>query len=688
VAPLAHQVDPEAGGVVEGLVSPGLPYSHPSGPELAVPSRAKPAVSRRAVLSTGTASTDTPSVQRRGISSNSANLPTVPMELPRIESAAPESEPRSNGPEITEASEVVITSGVPLTPTAGASRTVLSANAPPIEEASATKWGVTEASAVDHGSEAATPATPTRELPVVARLTDQPAETKLSLTRGSTAALHTSEASPARTSRDLPVVSRSVAPTSKPASPSDSASPQAFAAAIAGRDVPVETRPEPLATSVEPGTTSQPVEAWDATPTTSSGRTEENSARTEEDSGRMDESSAHLEPGSEPIGAASERAVQRFPKSHLPVVRSAPTLGARETQAPLTVQRTPITEYMPPPIEPRVQKLEFVTPQVTPTQRTSAATHTPSPAAQSARNSAGSVLAKTAVTAEVAATTPSAQRLPSQDGKRGSHPTVEHSLAVPRRETQTQGMLPAAPVQRLETFEPVASTPATVPAPTVRAELATPGMDATAQYAPAKPAVRATPVSSTVAEVLSEPAAPEVPIGPAVIPEPWPAPAGASAAEPIAPTRHSSPPTVSRLATATPAYPTPRSTGSSRTVAVGPAIPRPTAHAASSQSEPAVAMSFSSMFDSADNNETRSEAEDGFTSVQLESAGDSAAPAAEPTTDTPSTPPVSSSAAPAASGAKPPDLDELARRLYEPLTARLRAELWLDRERAGVTSDL
>ena len=29
------------------------------------------------------------------------------------------------------------------------------------------------------------------------------------------------------------------------------------------------------------------------------------------------------------------------------------------------------------------------------------------------------------------------------------------------------------------------------------------------------------------------------------------------------------------------------------------------------------------------------------------------------------------------------DLDELARRLYDPLSARLRAELWLDRERTG-----
>jgi hypothetical protein len=43
---------------------------------------------------------------------------------------------------------------------------------------------------------------------------------------------------------------------------------------------------------------------------------------------------------------------------------------------------------------------------------------------------------------------------------------------------------------------------------------------------------------------------------------------------------------------------------------------------------------------------------------------------------------------PAAAGAPPPDLDELARRLFDPLSARLRAELRLDRERAGVVTDL
>ena len=34
------------------------------------------------------------------------------------------------------------------------------------------------------------------------------------------------------------------------------------------------------------------------------------------------------------------------------------------------------------------------------------------------------------------------------------------------------------------------------------------------------------------------------------------------------------------------------------------------------------------------------------------------------------------------------ELEEMARRLYEPLSARLRAELWQDRERSGLLTDL
>jgi hypothetical protein len=39
-------------------------------------------------------------------------------------------------------------------------------------------------------------------------------------------------------------------------------------------------------------------------------------------------------------------------------------------------------------------------------------------------------------------------------------------------------------------------------------------------------------------------------------------------------------------------------------------------------------------------------------------------------------------------GAAPVNIDELVERIYDPLAARLRTELWLDRERAGALLDL
>ena len=42
----------------------------------------------------------------------------------------------------------------------------------------------------------------------------------------------------------------------------------------------------------------------------------------------------------------------------------------------------------------------------------------------------------------------------------------------------------------------------------------------------------------------------------------------------------------------------------------------------------------------------------------------------------------------AGAGAPGPDLDDLARRLFDPLSARIKSELWLDRERAGMVTDL
>ncbi|WP_448612539.1 hypothetical protein [Modestobacter sp. URMC 112] len=79
-------------------------------------------------------------------------------------------------------------------------------------------------------------------------------------------------------------------------------------------------------------------------------------------------------------------------------------------------------------------------------------------------------------------------------------------------------------------------------------------------------------------------------------------------------------------------------------------------------------------------------------------AADGPAPAGTPVgpdpagTAGPPPTPVPAAAAPAgpapAATAGTPDLDDLARRLFDPLSARLRAELRLDRERAGLAADL
>ena len=65
-------------------------------------------------------------------------------------------------------------------------------------------------------------------------------------------------------------------------------------------------------------------------------------------------------------------------------------------------------------------------------------------------------------------------------------------------------------------------------------------------------------------------------------------------------------------------------------------------------------------------------------------AGDAGQPPAAPA---PAAAPAAAPGGPGSPGspAKPTaaELDELAKRLYEPLSARLRTELWLDRERSG-----
>jgi hypothetical protein len=115
--------------------------------------------------------------------------------------------------------------------------------------------------------------------------------------------------------------------------------------------------------------------------------------------------------------------------------------------------------------------------------------------------------------------------------------------------------------------------------------------------------------------------------------------------------------------------------------------------------------SFAEMFAAADPGRAMVQTDDhpGYTTVQLQTAAEpptsppseqpTAAAAAEPPAATAAPPPAAAPAAVAAGASAAPagpsaaDLDEMARRLYEPLSARLRAELWLDRERAGLVTD-
>jgi hypothetical protein len=676
-APLTHQVDPQAGGLVEGLVSPGDPYAHSSGPELIVPSQPQQPVVPRGP-STGSGRFDAAPVQRSVISSGTADMPTVPLELPESGYAAPElqlpaaSEDSAPVAEAGLSSETSTSAGIP------ASRPTFTADAPPIEGASPSRWGVKDASIAEP---AATPMTSARELPVVARSIDPSLGAEAPRPPRSTESVvqpvRESESATARP--ESPVVSRSAEPAEESAPLSGFA--EAITKLTAAEEVPREpgaaaTHDHHATTHDHHVTSDDDHSAHFAQPALPHAvhvqrhSTEERPQSTKPDLPVVAPSASPAAlSGSLPVVSrfadAGGTGTEEIKHPKIETLSAAPTLGLRLTQAPLILQRAPVTERVSAPPEPVVQRVEFLPLQVAPNVRpntASAASQPPTPAPEPP--------APTQAVRTTSAASATVQRLSSQDAKKWSTSPAAHPLAVSRRETLVSQATADGPLQRLE------SLPA---APAAR-------MEPTATHMPLPHEVR------------------EIPVGPAVVPEPWtPAPRIPDAQAPVSsptsalqtlapgPSVPAAPrplPTVSRLADAS-MYPTTRS-ATSRTVAVGPAIPRASATATFAESSPAVATSFSSMFGSAQSSETGSPAEDGFTSVQLQPASESGAPAAEPAADAvasaaPAAP--SSGAPPPAAGTKPTELDELARRLYEPLTARLRAELWLDRERAGVMTD-
>jgi hypothetical protein len=697
----------------------------------------------------------------------------VPQEFPTpAEAAVPQ--------EFPTPAEAAVPQEFP-TPAEASSRPTFSPDAPLIEGASTTTRGA-EASS-DHGniSQVAASARPARELPVVARSVDRSIGSEPSRPPRTSESVQPSgpKKAPTTSSAALPVVSRSAD------RPADSAPLSGFAEAIikltgvpeasadagavgksddhmavggdhaassdddttAGYDR-AATGDDEAATAEDHTATSDDHEAASALPVTAVPVQRVSTDRQSASGGEahlpvvansaaapaVPDSSLQIAWGQGDAGSAS---TEDAGQSQIEARLDTPTLGVRLGRAPLTLQPSPLTERVSAPAEPAVQRLEFLTPQLAPTRgaRTSSS-------AQSGAQAPMQTSAPTPAAPMLPATAPTAQRLPSQDGKQVPHSLTKHSLAVSRRETQPEEpQVPAtrveemqveaaevadavaeATVQRLESLDPAASTQAAAPELTLpsgmHANPGTWGVHSVAVDRPiGPPAVEASTLPavadlSTGRAVGSAPMAPavtEFPLGPAVTAEPWTSAPRSFASTPDATSPHSSFPTVSRLAPGAPTYSTSGAAGANRRIAIGPSIPvqrlaalpapsagprsspliisrQVAANPASSESRSGGEMSFASMFDSEGRSVTGSPPADGFTSVQLQSADEATptplAPAAS--ADTASTPPISPSAVPPTAV---DDLEELARQLYEPLSARLKAELWLDRERAGVMSD-
>ena len=459
-APLTHQVDPQAGGLVEGLVSPGVPYPYTSGPELIVPSQPQQSVVRRGP-STGPGLVDAAPVQRSVISSGTADVPTVRLELPETGYSAPEFQL----PAASEDSAPAAGAGLPSEPSPPAdiptSRPTFTTDAPPIEGASPSRWGVKDASM---GEPAATPMSSARELPVVARSVDPSLGAEASRPPRSTESVvqPVRESEPATASPELPVVSRSAEPVEESAPLSGFA--EAITKLTAAEEVPREpgeaaTHDHHAATHDHHARRDDDHSPHAAQPArvvpVQRHATEDRTPSTEPDLPVAAPAASPPAPsGSLPVALriadAGNTATEEIKHPEIETQTETPTLGVRLTQAPLILQRTPVTERVSAPLEPVVQRVEFLPPALAQNLRPntgSAASHslpasTPTPAPEPP------VPTQAVPTTSAASTT--VQRLPSQDAKQGSNAPATHPLAVSIRETQVSQAIADAPLQRLE----------------------------------------------------------------------------------------------------------------------------------------------------------------------------------------------------------------------------------------------
>ena len=307
------------------------------------------------------------------ISSGTADVPTVRLELPETGYSAPEFQL----PAASEDSAPVAGAGLPSEPSPPAdiptSRPTFTTDAPPIEGASPSKWGVKDASM---GEPAATPMPSARELPVVARSVDPSLGAEASRPPRSTESVvqPVRESEPATASPELPVVSRSAEPAEESAPLSGFA--EAITKLTAAEDVPRE--PAEAATHDHQAATHDHHAKRDDDHSPHAAQparivpvqrhaTEDRTPSTEPDLPVVAPAASPAAPsGSLPvvsrIADAGNTATEEIKQPEIETQTETPTLGVRLTQAPLILQRTPVTERVSAPLEPVVQRVEFLPP--------------------------------------------------------------------------------------------------------------------------------------------------------------------------------------------------------------------------------------------------------------------------------------------------------------------------------------
>lgn len=669
LAPLTHGVDPAVGGLVTGLAAPGVPQPYGGGLDLPVAPRPQP-------------SRPSATVQRRVDWTGSADLTTVPWELP------------DHSPE-SEVTAPVAPADAPTVPTVPSAVLLPDSSAESSADSSAD-------SSVDAPTAPVPPAIPTHDdAPLVG--TSDPKVLGESIGTPTQVVGGTAPQSPAASA---PVVSRLAVP--------ERLSPTGSAVDAGLLGVQSETGRPPL----PPSPSVQRSVVTDLPTVRPTSTRAEPAARevgaTDGPAPVVQRDHSSVIPAARPpmpvVSRVVGEAAPRCPVTSVPPkdASDVPTLGVRNLTA--TPIAPPLTRAA---VEPVVQRLEFPALATVPPPKTSDVVRGVATPKQPNPESA----VRETLVAELSASELPVPDASTPDLTTGTVP-VGPGPEVPAPLSPSAGVV----VSRLpDSVSPIVS----------RLEAGTPTRpDRSPAAAPVatgdRPVVVQRSVSTRVGAAEVAPPMPSVadhgaaeqpsshsggadlapPDGPAVAAETW---VNESLAD--APSSHLASVPVGGSASGVAVQRTPGYAPTRSTISIGPSIPvqrtpagspgggwsgggSPVRQAAPATMEVAHSgVSFASMFAgphapetgpaarTGSAAETGSAVEDGFTSVQLQPAD------APPPPEVAEPPAVQT--APATTAAPPPagtpgaDLDEMARRLYEPLAARLRAELWLDRERAG-----